>query len=316
MTSGLRRQTVASDAGCIAYTTKKFSQATLDTIHQANQIIRRYEAQGLVLTLRQLYYQFVARGLMPNSDASYNRLGTIVSDGRLAGLISWAAIEDRTRFLRGLSHYSHPAQAIAAVRKQYRRDLWATQPWRPEVWIEKDALVGVIEGICHELRVSFFACRGYSSQSEQWRAGRRFARRVQAGQRPIVFHLGDHDPSGIDMTRDNQERLSMFAGVQVQVVRLALNMDQVLQYNPPPNPVKLTDSRATSYRSEYGTEESWELDALEPTVLRDLIADAVGRIRDERLWDEALRREAEDCRLLDEMTEEAGGAEIGEEDDD
>lgn len=284
------------------YVPKKFSPDALGRIGQACQIIAQYEAQGLVLTLRQLYYQFVARGILPNSDRSYDNLGKLVSDGRLAGLISWTAIEDRTRFLRGLGSFSSPSEAVASVRQSYRRDLWEGQPWRPEVWIEKDALVGVIEGICHELRVDFFACRGYNSQSEQWRAGRRFASRVQRGQRPIVFHLGDHDPSGIDMTRDNRDRLSMFAGVPVQVVRLALNMGQVDQYQPPPNPVKLTDSRSADYRATYG-EESWELDALEPTVLRDLIRDAVMAVRDEGLWDQALRREAEDCRLLDEMIE-------------
>ncbi len=250
-----------------------------------------------------MYYQFVARGLLPNSDRSYRRLGDVVSDGRLAGLISWTAIEDRTRFLRGLTHFTAPDEAFRHARDRYRTDLWAGQPWRPEVWIEKDALVGVIESICHELRVDFFACRGYSSQSEQWRAGQRFADYVRRGQRPILFHLGDHDPSGLDMTRDNRDRLGLFLGMPVSVMRLALNMPQVERYDPPPNPTKLTDSRAVGYIAEYG-ESSWELDALEPIVLRNLIRDAVLQMRDERLWDEALRQEAEDLRLMDRMIED------------
>lgn len=284
----------------LRYVDRKFSGETLGVIETANKIIDRYERDGLTLTLRQLYYQFVARGLLPNTERSYHRLGSIVSDARLAGLISWTSIEDRTRFLRGLESYVSPEQLLSRVRASYRRDLWANQTWRPEVWIEKDALVGVIEGICHELRVDFFACRGYNSQSEQWRAGQRLAGYVQKGQRPIVFHLGDHDPSGIDMTRDNRDRLSTFADTAVLVVRLALNMDQVREHNPPPNPAKLTDSRAESYIQEYG-DESWELDALDPIYLRDLIRDAVGKIRDPVRWDQALLEEAEDLRRLDDM---------------
>ena len=143
------------------------------------------------------------------------------------------------------------------------------------------------------------------SQSEQWRAGRRLARYVAKGQRPIVFHLGDHDPSGIDMTRDNGERLSMFAGVPMQVVRLALNRDQVDRYHAPPNPAKVTDSRYAAYQREHG-EESWELDALDPEVIQELISSAVGRLREPAAWDAALLQEAEDSRALEELAEELG----------
>lgn len=289
----------------LQYVPREFEAKALKMIGQANKIIEEYEPKGLMLTLRQLYYQFVARALLSNTEQSYSRLGSVLNRARLAGLISWTAIEDRTRGLRGLSYYDDPATAVKDVRLRYKRDLWATQPFRPEVWIEKVALEGVIEGICGEMRVDFFACRGYNSQSEAWRAGRRFARYVQNGQRPIVFHLGDHDPSGIDMTRDNADRLRMFAGVPVQVVRLALNMAQIEQYGPPPNPTKLTDSRAASYIETYG-DESWELDALDPAVLRELIRDAVWKLRDEQKWDEALAEEAEDLRFLDDVIEDAG----------
>lgn len=287
----------------LSYVPRNFGVEATRQLGQANKIIEEYEAQNLTLTLRQLYYQFVARGLLPNSQRSYDNLGTLISNGRLAGLVSWTAIEDRTRNLRGVTTYASPADMIRQVAGSYCRDLWVDQRWRPEVWIEKDALVGVINAICVELRVDFFACRGYNSQSEQWRAGQRFAGYVRAGQRPIVFHLGDHDPSGLDMTRDNQERLSMFAGVPVTVARLALNYDQVQLYSPPPNPTKLTDSRAPAYVAEYGG-ESWELDALDPKVIRDLIADAVSRVRDPALWDQALQREAADRDRLDRAIEE------------
>jgi hypothetical protein len=287
------------------YVPKNFRAEAMTLITAANQIIEAHEAEGYSLTLRQLYYQFVAKGLLPNQQDSYNRLGRTISDARLAGLVSWTAIEDRTRNLQGLGFYKSPREVIQRAAAGYRIDLWDDQPWRPEVWVEKEALVGVVEQICNKLRVDFFACRGYNSQSEQWRAGQRFARYTMKGQRPIVFHLGDHDPSGIDMTRDNRERLEMFAGTPVIVQRLALNMPQIEELKPPPNPAKQDDSRFEEYRALYG-DQSWELDALPPSFISRLIADAVRKVRDPELWDQALAREAEHQRVLAEMAEEFG----------
>jgi hypothetical protein len=285
------------------YVAKKFGPDAIARIGTVNEIIEEYEKKGFSLTLRQLYYQHVARGLIENNIQSYNRLGGLVNDGRLAGLISWTAIEDRTRNLDGLRTYKDPAELLKEAKENYRADLWLDQPWRPEVWVEKEALADVVGQICNKLRVDFFACRGYVSQSEQWRAGRRLAGYVHKGQRPIIFHLGDHDPSGIDMTRDNEERLSMFAGTHVTVVRLALNMEQVTRYRPPPNPAKVTDSRFESYQKKFGY-ESWELDALNPEVIQDLIETNVMRIRDGKLWDEALGREVAEKQMLSDMIEE------------
>lgn len=293
----------------VCYVPRDFEQGSLDVIAQANEIIEEYEREGLAITLRQLYYQFVARDLLPNSSKSYDRLGSLINNGRLAGLVSWTAIEDRGRNLMGLNCQDSPASALKHMREDYRIDKWADQPFRPEVWVEKHALEGVLAGICNELQVDFFGCGGYNSQSEQWRAGRRFAGYIARGQRPIVFHLGDHDPSGLDMTRDNQERLSLFAGTPIQVVRLALNMPQIERYNPPPNPAKQQDSRFKDYAAQYGN-ESWELDALEPNIIRTLIREAVLQIRDEKLWDAALKQEVEDKIYLDSLIEEAEGGTI------
>lgn len=285
-----------------AYKERNFNRTTLRLIAISNTIIEEYEAQNLSMTLRQLFYQMVARDVLPNSSASYNQLKGAVSEGRMAGLVSWAAIEDRTRNLQGLQTHSSPAAAFRAARASFRLDLWADQPWRPEVWVEKEALAGVVGDICDRLRVDYFAVRGYNSQSEQWRAGRRFAHYVSKGQRPIVFHLGDHDPSGIDMTRDNRDRLSMFAGTPVIVERLALNFSQIEELRPPPNPAKMTDSRAADYVERYGY-QSWELDALSPAYIRDLISSAVRRVRDEAVWDASLLQEAHDMETMDAMIE-------------
>lgn len=285
----------------IQYVDKTFQGATLDVINLANTIVAEYEAAGFKLTLRQLYYQLVARGYIANKQTEYKRLGSIIADARLAGLVSWAAIEDRTRNMRGNSHWSNPEEIVRAAIYSYRVDKWDSQPMRPEVWIEKDALVGVIAGVCQRLDVNYFSCRGYVSASEMWSAGHeRFRRYIRNGQTPAIIHLGDHDPSGVDMTRDIRDRLALFSGAAVVVERIALNWDQIEQYSPPPNPAKLTDSRVDGYIKLYGM-DSWELDALEPQVLADLIEDTVLQMRDDDLWDDAVRREDEDKARLRQM---------------
>jgi len=276
----------------IEYITVNMRDDTLRVIHQANSIIGEYQAQGFTLTLRQLYYQFVSRDLLPNTMRSYKRLGNIVNDGRLAGLIDWKAIEDRTRNVQSLGTWDSPSDILRAVAEQYRLDLWANQKYRPEVWIEKEALAGVIEGVCQELRISFFCCRGYVSQSEMWSSAMRLHQTQQRGQTPLILHFGDHDPSGIDMTRDIVDRMELFMGGP-ELQRMALNMDQVEKYRPPPNPAKITDSRFEGYSRQYG-DESWELDALEPRVIGDLIREKVLAVRDEGFWEESLEEENDD----------------------
>jgi hypothetical protein len=215
---------------------------------------------------------------------------------RLAGHLDWNYIRDRTRNLVQNSHWADPEGIIDSAARSYAIDKWQGQEWRPEVWVEKEALVGVIENVCRANDVAFFACRGYTSQSEVWAASRRMVQYRKAGQKPIIFHLGDHDPSGVDMTRDVTDRLTLFMG-GVPVERLALNMDQIRRYNPPPNPAKLTDSRVRGYLDTYG-DESWELDALEPTVIVSLLETAIRGHRDPALWNDMLEREKEERRAL------------------
>jgi hypothetical protein len=266
----------------IQYEAHTFGPEKLRVIELANEICASYRAQGYDLTLRQLYYQFVARDLIPNSDRSYKNLGNTVNAARLAGLIDWNYIVDRTRNLRDQPHWRDPEQIVEAVAAQYLTDRWANQPTYVEVWVEKDALVGVIASACTPLDVPYFSCRGYTSQSELWGAAQRIIRRNNRGQKAVVVHLGDHDPSGIDMSRDIADRFDLF-GAAATVQRIALNRDQVDRYQPPPNPAKLTDSRAKGYISAHGR-HSWELDALDPTTLAALIRSAVLEHRDEAQW--------------------------------
>lgn len=286
----------------IIYRDHNFRSEALEIIDEANVIIDEYSHQGYDLTLRQLYYQFVSRDLIPNTDKSYRRLGSIVSDARMAGLIDWHSIVDRTRMLRQLSHWDEPSEIVDEAHKVFSVDMWEGQRFRPECWVEKDALIGVVANVCNRLDVPYFSCRGYTSQSEMWLASQRMMDHYLNRQIPVILHLGDHDPSGIDMTRDVCDRLETFMvhdgrPLPVKVFRLALNMSQVEKYNPPPNPAKITDSRSKSYRAEFG-DSSWELDALEPAILESLIDDALQKLLLPNVWDKQEQRQDKGRELL------------------
>jgi hypothetical protein len=276
----------------IQYEKLRFHARIVAQIERANEIIREYRQQGFDLTLRQLYYQFVSRGLLANTQKNYKALGATISKARRAGLVDWEAIVDRTRFLRGPQAWDSPSQFVAADSWSYKEDRWKTQPHYVEVWFEKDALLGVFERPSSAWRVPILSCRGYVSDSEIWSAAQRLASISRRLRKPVtILHFGDHDPSGIDMTRDIDERLALF-GADVSIERLALNMDQIEQYEPPPNPAKESDSRFAGYRDKFG-DESWELDALDPKVLNNLVRAALMDVLDIKAWNKAVKSENE-----------------------
>jgi hypothetical protein len=280
----------------IKYVERKFSERSRNIITIANEIIDDYKASGFDLTLRQLYYQFVSRNHLPNTDREYKNLGGIINDARLAGEIDWEAITDRTRQLEERSHWETPGDIIRDAERAFHHDLWEKQTYRLECWIEKDALKGVIEGVCSQLDVPYFSCRGYTSQSEMWNAAQRLIAWHEAGYETIILHLGDHDPSGIDMTRDISDRLCLF-NCATTVKRIALNHSQIKQYRPPPNPAKITDSRARDYIRDHGR-SSWELDALEPQVIVALIRKEIESYIDKAAWAKAKQKLAEHKAVL------------------
>jgi len=280
----------------IAYIDKRFSKKSLLVIERSNEILEELSAQGFTLTLRQLFYQHVRRDWIPNTQKSYDNLGNTISEARLCGLVDWNHMEDRIRDLAALPHWSDPSDVINSAAEGYHIDMWAAQKYRPEVWIEKDALSGIVEGVCRKLDVPYFCCRGYTSQSSMWGGAMRLKKWARAGQIPYIFHFGDHDPSGKDMTRDIMDRLKMFMG-PVKLERLALNMDQIKQYNPPPNPAKVSDSRYQAYMEEFG-EDSWELDALEPKQIVELIESNIKKLIEPKAWKKDEKRFEADQTLL------------------
>lgn len=281
-----------------AYKEFKFKQETLNLIAFMNDLIEGYARQGFSLSVRQVYYQLVAKDMIPNSEQSYKRIVSTLNDGRLAGLIDWDAIEDRNRDIVKRSAWGSGADILSAAASSFHMDMWDNQPARVFVIVEKAALAGVMNSVCSRNDVPLLAARGYPSVTVVREMVKdHLARAILNGQAPVVLHLGDHDPSGIDMTRDLQDRLGLFledACDASKLDRIALTMEQIREVKPPPNPAKVTDSRYDSYRRSYGS-ESWELDALEPSYLTRLVQSHIDKYRDVDLWN-ARRDEIETIR--------------------
>ena len=289
---------------------KNFRPESMHWVTAIVDVCNAYAARGFKLSLRQVYYQLVAHHGLPNREQSYKNIGSLLSDARLAGLVDWDLIEDRNRETIRNPHWESESEFMRSVARQFRIDLWGGQPFHVEVMVEKAALEGVLEPVCRELDVPFTSNRGYSSSSAMYECGKRIEDALSDEQKIVMVYLGDHDPSGIDMTRDVYERLGLFGGVlewdagelylaedrldehdgnetfgceRFRIRRIALTMGQIEEYAPPPNPAKITDSRATGYIRRFGS-ESWELDALDPDVLASLVRNEVAAYRDDDLF--------------------------------
>lgn len=280
------------------YLSMFFRNATKQLIVIMNGVVDEYLQAGFRLTVRQLYYQLVARGHIPNTEKSYKRITRTVNDARLAGLMDWNAIEDRTRGFQERSHWKNGKEVLLAVSEQYHMDMWEHQTARLLCVVEKEALAGVLSGVCHAMDIPLLSARGYPSVSVLKDLADRIVREAHSWSLPAkkkakpvlrdrewhILHLGDHDPSGIDMTRDLVDRLDLLSYSRTfHLHRIALNRDQIDEFNPPPNPAKETDARYDRYRAEHG-EESFELDALDPTYLAKLVEDRAMEFVDTRVW--------------------------------
>lgn len=263
-------------------------------IFMANEILEEYAEQGYRLTLRQLYYQLVARDKIPNLVREYQKLSQTVVIGRMNGLIDWNMIEDRIRrpYLR---YYVDSIQeAIEDTIRHYRRNRQEGQSHNVEIWTEKDAVSNILKRVSIEFHIRLMVNRGYSSCSAMYDASKRFQRKT------VVLYVGDHDPSGLDMLRDIRERLDEFGIEDFILIPVALTMEQIEEYNPPPNPAKISDPRAAWYIQMFGN-KSWELDALRPDVLEKIVHNAVTENISLSAFTKMLEEEAKDKAKLREI---------------
>ena len=275
----------------------RFNDTTRALILRCNEVVNSYLAQGFRLTLRQLYYQLVVRNTIPNTERSYQRLSRTVSAARLAGMIDWGAIEDRTREPRMPKQWESPEALMEIAIDGYRLPRWEGQEFHVELWVEKDALAGVLRPIATQYHIPLMVNRGYSSLTAMHDAYERVRDVVEDGREAIILYFGDHDPSGEDMVRDIDDRLNVLFETEATIRKLAITPAQIEEFQPPPNPAKMTDSRAAKFVAEYGY-NSYEVDALPPDALKDIIDEAMVEYIDWGPLDEVLAQERTDKKLM------------------
>lgn len=347
-----------------------------DVISKIQYIVNEYRKQGYVLSLRQLHYQFVTRNWIVNHDSAYKKLGAILDDCRYAGLVDWAAIEDRGRVPYLPFWVENPDKGLEVIINQYRLNRQLDQPEYVELWTEKDALSGILRKSTSKYHVQLVVNKGYTSSSAAYNAYERVADYIVAGKKAVILYFGDHDPSGLDMIRDIRERLTLFlcrgrqlsgddnfmdlvndwwnvnyydyrdlyhedyidektlnalgAGEDVigyekydeahdafeagkvawylaqkelfTVKQIGLTMDQIKEYKLPENPTKLTDSRSPNYIKQFG-KRCWEVDALEPRVLTQIVEDHIQEHIDLDMYEEMLEKEKVDIQYLKDLVD-------------
>jgi len=264
---------------------RKFSWTNyrLNQSERINQVVDELR-EYWPLTLRQVYYRLVAANVISNTRSKYNDLSKVIKQMRLDGMLSWVAIEDRTRRItdkRGLSDESEfIEQEIDWFLDGYNRCLVQGQEKYVELWVEKDALSKIFEDVAYPYCIRAVICKGYQSVSFTKNYMDRAIKAMRQGQQPVILYFGDFDPSGVQMFEATQETLENEMGVRgVQYKRIALNFEDIERNNLPPDPeaIKETDKRYKWFVNKYGR-YAFELDALHPAILKKL---AVGAIEGE-----------------------------------
>ncbi len=283
----------------------KLSKKNQEKLELINSIIEDYQEDGYTLTLRQLYYQLVSKDLIPNEQKEYAKLSRLLKEGRMGGIVDWDAIEDRLRKIKTVGTWDSPKQILSTAANTFKLDHLSNQNIHLEVWVEKDALSQVVERAAQEYQVPVLVNRGYGSVSAIYNTYERINSALEDKEQAIVLYLGDHDPSGLDMVRDIKDRVCEmleydYREDEFQIKHIALTQAQIRKYNPPPNPAKVSDPRATDYINAFG-KTSWEVDALPPDILHSLIIDNIEQYLDLELIEEIRTKESGQSKKIKEF---------------
>jgi hypothetical protein len=220
------------------------------------------------MTVRQVFYQATVRDIVEKTEAGYTKVQTDLTVMRRVGALPYDWLADNTRWQRKPRTFNGVEEALRATARLYRKNLWAGADAYLEVWLEKDALAGVVLPITALNDVPLMVARGYASLSFLHGA----AEYINALEVPTyIYHLGDFDPSGVNAGQKIEETLrEMAPDADIIFERLAVTEEQIAEWRLPSRPTKSTDSRSRGFG-----EISVELDAIEPDLLRALVQDAI-----------------------------------------
>lgn len=265
-------------------------------IENSIDVLSQYE--NGISTIRALHYQLVSRG-MTNTLQHYKRVVAAMEVARWDGRVDFEAFSDRDRAMCGTTKATETVledkqdeakRQVGLWMRSYGKNRWENQPYYPEILIEKKALEGVFAKPCAKWDVAVGACKGYPSLTFLYELSERLRDAQSEGKKPIILYFGDYDPSGEDIPRSIGENLQKFGVYDVEIRRIALMEQQVIEWKLPPAPAKETDSRTANWDGLGQV----ELDAVKPEKLISMLNDAINEIFDQDLYDELITQENEE----------------------
>ena len=272
---------------------------SLRLLEQIKEVIEGYD---FALTLRQIYYQLVAKQIIPNEQKYYGQLSRLCVIGRDERMLPEDMFADRLRQIDKPSAWKNLKDFMVTVKWAYSKDKWIDQDKYIEIWTEKDALRGVIDTVTHAFGVGLLVVRGQVSRTAIYESYKRISKQVMDGKECHLYYFGDFDPSGLSIYDSLVERLERFGplGTDIHFERIALTADQIAEYNLPQDPAKQSDPNYRKFVAKYG-DNVVELDSLPPDALRDLIKDCIRPNIDEDILLQTQEMEQEETKKLQEF---------------
>jgi hypothetical protein len=281
---------------------------SLQLLEQVKEIIESYD---FALTLRQIYYQLVARQKIKNKQSNYMKLSRLCVIGRDEGILSEDAFADRLREVDKPDSYIDLKDFMDIVKSAYRKDRWHDQDDYIEVWTEKDALRGVLSEITYAYDVNLMVVRGQVSRTAIYEAYKRFSEKQGEGKEYFLYYAGDFDPSGLSIYNSLEQRIRDYgyAGEYITFNRITLAPEQIESYNLPSDPGKKTDPNYKRFVSEYG-DNVVELDSLPPDALRNIVKNCIVQHIDRDVFLQVQKTELEEIARLEEFANQVTEIEL------
>jgi len=270
---------------------------SLELLAQVQEIISSYD---FALTLRQIYYQLVAKQIIPNKQKYYTKLSRLCVTGRDEGILPEEGFADRLREVDKLSSWSDLNEFMNTVKRSYRKDKWQNQDSYLEIWTEKDALRSVLTEITYQYDVSLMVSRGQLSRTAIYETAKRY--KAKSDKKCYLYYCGDFDPSGLSIYDSIKKRLSNF-DILINFGRIALTEKQIEKYKLPSDPGKKSDPNYNKFVNIYGSDMVVELDSLPPDILRKIIEDCILQNIDQGPLAQTRRKEKDERIRLNKFIE-------------
>jgi hypothetical protein len=278
----------------------KRRRGTRDQIEQLERQIVAVLEEDHPQSVRHVFYRMTDPRLpepVEKYDNGSDQVGNRLIKMRREGRIPYDWISDATRTGYHVNAYKNAADFIESMAGQYRADIWTSSPFYVEVWCESRSIAGIIQADCQEMGVSLYPAAGFSSLTLCYDAAKTMNYYTDNGEKEAhILYIGDYDPAGvlIDVSIEREIRQHLHENVELEFHRLGINPVQIEKYDLPTKPRKRSDRRSRHVK------ETVEAEAMQASILRDLLREAIESYLDPRALAVAkVAEESERFRLIE-----------------